>query len=86
MAANKRKRKKKASKPKKYSVTISRNQYQLLKLHCAYTQSTPPKVIKQAISMYLRQVNHDLNQWKKITPGSQFLCEEEKARQMVLKF
>jgi hypothetical protein len=86
MAAKKRRRKKKALKPKKYLVSISRKQFELLKQHCAYTQSTPPRVLKQAVSMYLKQVNHDLNHWKKISPGAQNLCEEDKARQMEINF
>jgi hypothetical protein len=86
MAYKKRKRKKKAQKPKKYLVSVSRKQLELIRLHCAYTQSTPPQVLKQAISLYLRQVTHDLNHWKKITPGRQFMCEEDKARQMEINF
>ena len=86
MAYKRRKRKKKARKPKKYTVTISRAQYDLLKQHCAYTQNTPPQVLKQAVSLYLKQVTHDLKQWRKITPGKQFLCEEDKARQMEIDF
>lgn len=86
MAYKRRKRRKKAAKPRKYTVTISRNQYELLRQHCAYTQSTPPRVLKQAVSLYLRQVLHDLNQWKKITPGKPFLCEEDKKKQMEIKF
>lgn len=82
----KRKAKKKQLKPKKYTVTISRNQFELLRQHCAYTQSTPPKVLKQAISLYLKQVNHELNHWKRITPGKQFLSAEEQSRQMELNF
>jgi hypothetical protein len=86
MAYKRKRKKKKLQKPRKYSVSISRNQYELLKQHCAYTQNTPPQVLKHAISLYLRQVSHDLKQWKKITPGKQFLCEEDKARQMEMKF
>jgi len=86
MAYKSRKRKKKPAKPRKYTVTISRNQYELLKKHCAYTHSTPPQALKQAVSIYLRQVLHELNQWKKITPGKQFLCEEDEKKQMEIKF
>jgi hypothetical protein len=80
------KRRKKNLKPKKYTVTISRKQLELIRLHCAYTNSTPPHVLKQAIGLYLKQVSHDLNQWKKISPTSAFLCEEDKAKQMELVF
>lgn len=84
--AYKRKKKKKLLKPRKYSVKISRKQYELLKLHCAYTQQKPGKVLKSAISLYLKQVSHDINHWKKITPGKSFLSDEEKANQMEIKF
>lgn len=86
MARKRKKSRKKTQKPKKYLVSISRKQLELIRLHCAYTQSTPPQVIKHAVSMYLRQVTHDLNHWKKITPGQQILSEEEKAKQMVMNF
>jgi len=86
MARKRKKSRKKTQKPKKYLVSISRKQLELIRLHCAYTQSTPPQVLKHAVSMYLRQVTHDLNHWKKITPGRQILSEEEKAKQMEMNF
>ena len=82
--AYKTKKKKKPLKPKKMLVSKTRKQYDLLKLHCAYKKKTPVSVLKKAINIYMRQVNHDIKHWQKIAPDN--LCEEDKIKQMEIDF
>lgn len=72
-----RKKRKNRRKPRKYKITLTRNQYELLKQYSAYTQQKPRWHLKQAVNMYIRQISRELDAWKHITPQVNHVSEND---------
>jgi len=81
-----KRKKKKSKKPKKYKVTISRKQYELLKLHSSYTGKSPGLIINKAVFLYLKTVSNELSYWKKINPTNSSICSESSSKQLEFGF
>lgn len=70
MSSNKIKLK---TKRKKYKITLTRKQFQLLKQYSKYTQCSIPSLLKHAMCLYIRQVSRDVASWEQITPSVQHI-------------
>lgn len=78
--------KKKTKNKKKYIVKITSGQHKLIKQYSSYIQSNPGKIIKEALTMYLKQISRDFNQWEKINSSKDILTEKDKEKQLEIEF